>query len=300
MYNVYAYYSRAKFVYFNRLLFKSISLLPLLHFISLLPFFLSFLFPFPSYLSPLLFLSASLPPSLPFFSTLPFPTPLFLLTSPFPPIFSSLIPPFLFFQSLLSLVASFPSNLLFFPIPPLIEPLLFSTPSFFPTPPFLPIHLFRPTSPFPPFLLTIPLIPILPSHHTPLFLLIPLALPPLLFFISLLYLFATFPSSASFFFLTSSLHPLLSHHSFPSYPSIISYPISIHSYPLLPCLPPSIRLPLFATSAFILTPPSLPVSHPHHLPSLSPIPPSPFHSLVIPSDYHSPAFFALLHSLYPY
>ena len=42
---------RAMFVYFNRLLFKSISLLPLRHFISLLPFSL-FFFSFPSCLSP--------------------------------------------------------------------------------------------------------------------------------------------------------------------------------------------------------------------------------------------------------
>ena len=49
MYNVYAYYSRAMFVYVNCLLFKSISLLPFFHFITLFPFFplLPFLFLLP-------------------------------------------------------------------------------------------------------------------------------------------------------------------------------------------------------------------------------------------------------------
>ena len=94
----------------------------------------------------------------------------------------------------------------FFPILPLIQPLLFSTLSFFPTPPFLPILTFYPTPPFlpippsPPFLATPPFIPIHSSHRTPLFVPIPPCLPPLLFLISLLSLFATFPSSASFLF----------------------------------------------------------------------------------------------------
>ena len=111
MYNMYAYYSRAMFVSFNRLLFKSISLLPLLHYISLLPFFP--LLPFPSLLPfspPLLVRFTSY---LSFLFTLPFPTPPVLPTSLFPPIFSSLIPPLLSYRSLLSLVASFPSNPLF-------------------------------------------------------------------------------------------------------------------------------------------------------------------------------------------
>ena len=73
MYNVYAYYSRAMFVYFNQLLFKSISLLPLLHFISLPPFFPLLPFLSLSSFSPLLLFR--FPSSLPFFFTLPFSHP---------------------------------------------------------------------------------------------------------------------------------------------------------------------------------------------------------------------------------
>ena len=66
MYNVYAYYSSVMFVYFNCLLFKSISLLPFLHSLSSL----SSLFcpSFPSYLSPPSLL-VRFPISLPFHST---------------------------------------------------------------------------------------------------------------------------------------------------------------------------------------------------------------------------------------
>ena len=97
MYNLYEYYSSAMFVYFNRLLFKSISLLPFLHFITLLPFF----------------------PLLPFLSLLPF-SPLSILVR------------FLSFLPLLS-YPSIPSNLssssyLLFPN---------SSPSFLSIPPFL-------------------------------------------------------------------------------------------------------------------------------------------------------------------
>ena len=93
-------YSSAMFVYFNRLLFKSISLLSFLHFIIILPFFP--LLPFISLLPfPLLpFLSAPLLPSFPFYA-------FFFscnISSPFPPIPSSLIPPLLSFRSLLSLL----------------------------------------------------------------------------------------------------------------------------------------------------------------------------------------------------
>ena len=218
MYNVYAYYSRAMFVYFNRLLFKSISLLPLLHFISLLPFF----------------------PHLPFLYLLPFSPPLLV---DFPPSLpsnlsissSSLIPPLLSFRSLLSLIASFPSNPLFFLIPPLIQPLLFSTPSFFPTLqsflslfsilsllsilplqsviPLLPLHSFLP---FHSFLSLLPIIPLF--SFLSLLLLLP--------FFSLYPSFTCSPPSLPlphFFSPTSSLHLILSHHSFHSYLSIISY-----------------------------------------------------------------------------
>ena len=232
----------------------------------------SLFFPsFPSYLSLLLFLYSSLPLSLPFFFTISFPTPLFLQTSPFPPISSSLILPLLSFRSLLSLVASFSSNPLFFPIPPLIQPLLFSTPSFLPIPlsilsllSILPLHSVLPLLPLHSFLPTIPFIPIYPSHHTALFLPIPLALPPLLFFISLLYLFATFPSSASFIF--SHFFP-----SSPSLPPLLPF-LLLHSFlppPFLACLLPfpslGYLLPLLLflpsfTSTFPPTSPSSPTS----------------------------------------
>ena len=99
---------------------------------------------------------------------------------------------------------------------------------------------------------------------------------------------------------------------FSTTPSLPTPPLFPNLYPFIPtpsfpCLPTSICLPLlFATSVFILSPPSLPLFHPHPLPSLSPLPyltplpPSPFHSLVIPFDFHSPSSFALLHSLSPY
>ena len=101
MYNLYAYCSRAMFVYFNRLLFKSISLLPLLHFISLLPFF-----------------------PLPFLSLLPFSPPLLVR-------FPSSLPSFLFYSSFS--YPSIPSNL------SISSYLLFpnSSPSFPLIPPFL-------------------------------------------------------------------------------------------------------------------------------------------------------------------
>ena len=260
----------------------------------------------PSHLSSLFFFSASLPPFLSFF-TLPFPTPPFLPISLFPPICSSLIPPILSLRSLFSLGASFPSNPLFLsyssinPTPSFFYPFILSYPSIpsyhsFPSYPFFPS--------FPSIFPTIPFIPIPPFHHTLLFLPIPPSLPPLLFFISLLYLFATFPSSASFLF----SHFFPSTHSFPPllpFLTLHSFLPYIHpSLPSFPCLPPSIRLPLlFATSTFILTPPSLPLSLPDPLLSLSPLtpfPPSPFHSLIIPSAFHLPPSFALLHSLSPY
>ena len=294
------------FVYFNRLLFKSIFLLPLLHFISLPPFFLSF----PSHISPLFFFFASLPPFLSFF-TLPFPTPPFHPISPFPPISSSLIPPLFSLRSLLSLGASLPSNPLFLSYSS-INP----TPSFFypfiPSYPSIPSYRSFPSYPcFPSF-------PLIPSYHsihsypffpsyTLLFLPIPPSLPPLLFFISLIYLFATslllyFTLPLPHFFSpTSSLHPL-----FPTTPSLPTPPFFPTIYRFIPtpsfsCLPPSISFPLlFATSTFILTPPSLPLSLPHPLPSLSPFPPSPFHPLIIPSAFHLPPSFALLHYLSPY
>ena len=88
------------FVYFNRLLFKNISHLPLLHFITLLLFFPVFLSPFPFSPPPL---HGHFPSSCPFL-----PTPLFLPTTLFLHIPPSL-PPLLFRLSLISLLASFPS-----------------------------------------------------------------------------------------------------------------------------------------------------------------------------------------------
>ena len=86
MYNVYAYYNSVMFVYFNCLLFKSISLPPFLHFITFLPFFplLPFLslLPFPP---PSLLVRFST--SFPFhFTPSSFPTPPFFPTSQFPPV----------------------------------------------------------------------------------------------------------------------------------------------------------------------------------------------------------------------
>ena len=303
MYNVYAYYSRAMFVYFNRLLFKSISLLPLLHFISLPPFFLSF----PSHLSPLFFFFASLPSSLPFF-TLPFPTPPFHPISPFSPISSSLIPPPFSLRSLLSLGASFPSNPLFLsyssinPTPSFFYPFILSYPSI-PSYRSFPSYPFFPSFPSIPSYHSFHSYPLFPSY-TLLFLPIHPSLPPLLFFISLIYLFATFPSSAPFLFSHFFTSFPFSHRSFPSYPSILSYPISIHSYPLFLLLAslhshPSVICYLYFysypsfTSTFPPTSPSFPFS-------LSPFPPSPFHPLIIPSAFHLPPSFALLHYLSPH
>ena len=262
-------------------------------------FFLSF----PSHLSPLFFFSASLPPFLSFFN-LPFPTPPFLPISPLPPISSSLIPPLLSLRSLLSLGASFPSNPLFIsyssinPTPSFFYPFILSYPSI-PSYPSFPSYPFFPSFPSIPSYHSIRSYPSFPSYTLFSFLSLLLFLP----------IFSSYPSFTSsppslplphFFSPTS----FISHHSFPSYPSIFSYPISIHSYPSFPCLPPSIRLPLlFATSTFILTPPSLLLSLPHPLPSLSPLtpfPPSPVHSLIIPSAFHLPPSFTLLHFLSPY
>ena len=105
MYNVYAYYSNAMFVYFNCLLLKSISHLPFLHFITLLHFFPSF----PSYL----FLSF---PSCP----LPYPPPPYF---PFHPSFFSYpsIPSNLSISSYLLFPKTSPS---FFSIPPFLARLL--------------------------------------------------------------------------------------------------------------------------------------------------------------------------------
>ena len=104
MYNVYAYYSSAMFVYFNCLLFKTMSLLPFLHFSTLLPFFP--LLPFPHT----------------FFSSFP--------SCPLPYLLS-----FPFYPSLFS-YPSIPSNI------SISSYLLFpnSSPSFHSIPPFL-VHL---------------------------------------------------------------------------------------------------------------------------------------------------------------
>ena len=194
-------------------------------------FFLSF----PSHLSPLFFFSASLPPFLSFFN-LPFPTPPFLPISPFPPISSSLIPPLLSLRSLLSLGASFPSNPLFIsyssinPTPSFFYPFILSYPSI-PSYPSFPSYPFFPSFPSIPSYHSIRSYPSFPSY-TLFFLPIPPSLPPHLFFISLLYFFATFPSSASFLF---------SH--FPSFPPLLPFlPLHfflpyIHSFlPLFPLL----------------------------------------------------------------
>ena len=109
MYNVYAYYSSVMFVYFNCLLFKSISLLPFLHFITFLPLF----------------------PLLPFLSLLPFPPPSLLVRFPtslpfhFTPS-SFPTPPFFSYPSILSNLSI--SSYLLFPN---------SSPSFLFIPPFL-------------------------------------------------------------------------------------------------------------------------------------------------------------------
>ena len=203
---------------------------------------------------------------------------------------------------------------IFFPIPPLTQPPLFSTLSFFPIAPFLPIPLFHPTPPIRPTS-SFPSIPSCHSIHSyPSFQSYPsfpsypcvssspsfLHIPPLLF------------RHLPFLCLISFLPLLLFIPFFPTTPSLPTPPLFPNLYPFIhtpsfPCLPTSIRLPLlFATSAFTLTSPSLSLFHPHPLPSLSflphltPLPPSPFHSLVIPSDFHPPPSFVLLHSLSPY
>ena len=184
------------FVYFNRLLFKSIFLFPFLHLITLLPFF----------------------PLLPFLSLLPFSPPSLLVrfpsslpSFPFYPYFSYpsipsnlssssylLVPnsPLFSYRILLSLLASFPSN-----------PLFLSYSSINPTPFFLLFHSFLPSipsypsfpsyAPFPSYLSipsyhlapaffpTLPFIPIPPrSHHTPLCFAILPSLHQILFFLS--------------------------------------------------------------------------------------------------------------------
>ena len=298
MYNVYAYYSRAMFVssidYCSRafLFFPSFILSPSpLSSRSSFPFPLTFL---PSSSFPLPFLS---------FFTLPFPTPPFLPNSPFPPISSSLIPP-PFFPSIPPFLGSI------LPVQPLISflflhysnPILFSTSSFFPTPPFLSIPLFHPIPSFhpsPPFLPTIPFIPIPPFHHTLLFLPIPPSLPPLLFFISLLYLFATFPSSASFLF--SHFFP-----SSPSFPPLVPFLyIPLHSFlpyihSFLPPLSLACLLPFSSLCYLLPLLLFLPLLHfhfPSHIPFLPFLPFLPHLSILLSFP---PPSIALLHSLSPY
>ena len=127
------------FIYFNCLLFKSISLRPLLHFINLLPFF----------------------PLCPFLSLLPISL-LSFLSSPFHPIPSSpsflSIPPFL-----ARLIPAQP--LLSFLFLYLFIPLLFLLPLHF----FLALHSFLfllPITPFHPISPSHPFIPIPPSIMT--------------------------------------------------------------------------------------------------------------------------------------
>ena len=115
MYNEYAYYSRAMLVYFNRFLFKSISLLPLLHFITLLPFFPllpSSSFPFPRTFLPS-FSSCSFPflPSFPFYPSFSYPSIPSNLSIVSYLLFSNYSPSFL--SILYFLAASFPSNPLY-------------------------------------------------------------------------------------------------------------------------------------------------------------------------------------------
>ena len=268
MYKVYAYYSSAMFVYFNRLLFKSIFPFLFLHFITFLPFFLL--------LSPSLSLLVRFPTFFSFHSTRPsFPTPLFIPTSSFPPIASSIIFPLLFFRSLYYLLASFPSN-----------PLFLSYSSINPTPSF-----------FYPLILSyhsisiLSLLSILPLHSflsfLPLHLFLSLfSVIPLFSFLSLLFFLPFFSSYPSFTCSPPSL-PLPHFYSPPSFPPFLPF---LPLYSFLPyihsCLPLlylldsfSPHLPLlFVASAFVLPSPSLPLllSLSHPLSSLSP---SPFHSL---------------------
>ena len=244
--------------------------------------------PLSSFPFPLIFLPSSsfslpfLPPFL--FFTLPFPTPPFHPISPFSPISSSLIPPPFSLRSLLSLGASFPSNPLFLsyssinPTPSFFYPFILSYPS-------IPSYRSFPSYPF------FPSYPSIPSYHsfhsypffpsyTLLFLPIHLSLPPLLFFISLIYLFATFPSSAPFHFSHFFTSFPFSHRSFPSYPSILSYPISIHSYPLFLLLASLHSLPSVICYLYFYSYPSFTSTFPPTSPSF------PF-SLTFPSSYHS-------------
>ena len=225
------------------LIVQSIFLLPFLpslyHPPRFLPYSCFFIPSFPSHLSPFLhFLSASLP----FLSTPPF-----LPTSPFSPISSSLIPPFLSFRSLLSLLASFPSNPLFVCYSSINPTPSFSTPSFFPTPPFLsilplnsflsllPLHFFLtfhsfqsllPIIPFSflslllffPFLFSYPSFPCSPSSLPLPHVFLPL-LPFMPFFLNTLSL----PTPQFFPTLHSLLHLLSLLASFPSSPSVICY-----------------------------------------------------------------------------
>ena len=205
MYNLYEYYSSPMFVYFNRQLFKSISLLPLAPLLYHPPPFL--VVSFPSYLS-----TAPPCPSCPFYFLHSFS----FLSLSTPPSFPT--PPFLPISPFLHIPASSPTPSTFFPIPPLIQPILFSNPPFFLIPPFFPIPPFHPTPPFlpihppPPFLLTLLFIYIPLSHHTPLF--IPIS--------PYLSIFFSFPSFA---FLSPPFFALL-----PSLPSILSLSLSLSPF----------------------------------------------------------------------
>ena len=128
---VYKYYSSAKFVYFNRLLFKStfsFSAPSLYHGPAFLP---SSFHSFPSTFLPFS-LSIRFTFLYPFYPSF-FPTPPIFPTSQF-----LLLPPSI--TPLFSCLSSFPcsppyySTSCFCPSPPLILPLLLSTRPFFPTP----------------------------------------------------------------------------------------------------------------------------------------------------------------------
>ena len=110
--SIYIQLSSAMFVNFNRLLFKSISHLPLLQFSNLLSF--SLLLPFVSFFPfSLLLIYVHFSSSPHFFPISPsWHTPSFLTTPPFLPIPPSLLL-LLSYLSLLFLLASFPCNTLF-------------------------------------------------------------------------------------------------------------------------------------------------------------------------------------------
>ena len=231
MYNVYAYRVQClstSIAYCSRafLFFPSFTLSP--SSLSSLFFhsFLSYIFPF--------FLSCPLPylPSFHYtFSS--FPTPPFIPTSPFPPLFSSIISPLLSFRLLFSLLASFPSNPLFLsyssinPTPSFFYPFILSHHSF----PSYPSFSSYPSFPSYP---SIPSYSLLPLHfflslHSFLSL---LHIIPLFSFLSLLLylpffhiplsLFATFSSPASFLF--SPFFP-----SSPSFPPLLPFQ-PLHSF----------------------------------------------------------------------